>query len=91
MISVEDEEDEHLHASLYTDKMNPQLHLSLFISSNEPLFARSHSLFLCGRAAVPPFLLAPFGKLIHFLLKCLNNYSDIRVNCLISIAMEASH
>lgn len=36
-----------------------------------------------------PFLLPPFGKLINFLLKCPNNYSDMQVNCLISIAMEA--
>lgn len=62
----------------------------LFISSNHPSVWYCHTVFLCGRASVHPFLLAPFGKLIHFLLKCLNNYSDIEVNCLISIAMEAS-
>lgn len=79
-----------VHAALRVENMNPLLSLSLFISSDYPS-AWYCSLFLCGRAAVHPFLLAPFGKLIHFLLKCLNNYSDIEVNCLIFIAMEASH
>ena len=82
-----------LHLTSYSSpcwkKMNPLLYRLLSISSNYPS-ARYHSLFLCGRAAAHASLLVPFGELIHFLLKCLNNYSDIEVNCLISIAMEAS-
>lgn len=74
-------------SSCWKDESCARLWLLMF-SNYPPTWCCS--VFLCGRASVHPFLLAPFGKLIHFLLKCLNNYSDIEVNCLISIAMEAS-
>lgn len=48
------------------------------------------SVSLWARSSRSVFFLTPFGKLIHFLLKCLNNYSDIEVNCLISIELEPS-
>ena len=72
-----------IHEFLYINKRQEEPVCGFLSQSNYP------SLSALSARPADDSVSNTFWEINSFLLKCLNNYSDIKVNCLICIAIEA--